>query len=337
VRFGSDYALQRSAVSLSVSNGLNFGFLTEAYVGTLYLSSTSLALTGGGPAFRLYVDGTQNSSLVPNVIGTGVLSGSGALVKNAGVLQPVTDSFTFNGSVPQTYTGGTVVNGGSLVLNFANLPSPTNMLAPGQALQLAGGTWSLIGKSNAASSQAFNGSAGFTLATGASSISLAPTGTGTMAVTLPNSWTRSIGATLNLTLPANTTLTSSPVASGFVGAHVITGGNWAKVVGGNIVPFAAADYVNNTFTSGGHVNVTSNTLPGSFSVQSLRFAGGTMALSGTGTVTSGGILFTGPVNPISDVSGGTLLGSANGELLLMNVGGGVRGCPIRVVLCKSLG
>src|SRR5262249_30896461 len=153
------------------------------------------------------------------------------------------------------------------------------------------------GKVNAASSQSFNG---FSLSGGQASITLTPSGSGTVNLTLPNTWARVPGATVDFTIPAGGAVSSAPVASRFGSAFATVNGNdWAAVSGGQLVPFAG--YVNNTFTAGNHVNVTGAQSSGSATVASIRMDdGSSLTLTGTMTVSSGGILLRG-----QSISGGT--------------------------------
>ncbi len=299
VQMENPTALEDSQVTVNVTNGLQFSTLTSATVGSVILSSNAnLALTNSTPAAVALTLGGGSIS------GTSVVSGSGSLNVAAGSSQ-----VGFSSSVAQTYSGGTTVSSGTLLLDFSNMSTPTNMLNPSQTLTLGAGQFQLNGMSNAASSQSF---AGFSLAGGQASVILTPNGTGTMNLTLPNTWTRSPGGTVDFTIPTGASVTSAPVASGFIGAYAtVNGGNdWASVSGGQIVPFSG--YTNNTFTPGTHVNITDAESPPAFTVASIRMDdGGSLALSGTNTVTTGGVLVR-----ANTISGGTLQGPASGELLL---------------------
>ena len=200
----------------------------------------------------------------------------------------------FSGSAAQTYSGGTTLSSGTLLLDFSNLASPTNMLNPSQTLMLGAGQLELNGKANATSSQSFTG---FSLAGGQSSVILQPNGSGTMALTLPNTWSRSPGATVDFTIPAGGSVSSTPVASGFVGAFsTVNGKDWASVSGGQIVAFTG--YTNNTFTPGTHVNVTGTQTASGVTVASIRMDdGSSLTLSGINTVTTGGILLRASRSP----------------------------------------
>jgi fibronectin-binding autotransporter adhesin len=300
-------ALAASNVTLNVTNGLQFSTLTAASVASVSLSSNAnLALINSDTPQAAVALTTGGGS----VSGTSVVSGPGSLnVANGG-------SMGFTGSAAQTYSGGTTVSSGSLLLDLSNMASPTNMLNPSQTLTLGAGQFQLNGKANAASSQAFTG---FGLAGGQAAVILQQSGTGTTTLTLPNTWGRVAGATVDFTIPAGTTVSSAPVASGFVGAFATVNGNdWASVSGGVLVPFSG--YVNNTFTAGTHVNVTGTQSSGTATVASIRMDdGSSLALSGTMTVSTGGVLLRG-----NTISGGTLVGPASGELIVNTgtVGGG---------------
>ena len=216
-------ALEASNVTLNVTNGLQFSSLTAATVGSLSLTSNAnLALTNSTPAAVALTLGAGSVS------GTSVVSGPGSLNVAAG-----SSSVGFSSSA-EDHSGGTTVSSGTLLLDFSNLAGPTNMLNPSQTLTLGAGQFQLNGKANAASSQSFTG---FGLAGGQSSVILQPSGTGTMTLTFPNTWSRSPGATVDFTVPTGGTVSSAPVASGFVGAFAtVNGEDWASVSGGQRSP-----------------------------------------------------------------------------------------------------
>jgi autotransporter-associated beta strand protein len=233
-------------------------------------------------------------------------------------------TWVLNGPVVNTYTGGTSVNTGTLVGDFANLATPTNLINSGSALTLGGGTLSLLGKNNVASSQSFTGNPTFSSQAG-SGISLTGVGTGTMDLTLTNAWTRNEGSTLNVTLGLNGTLSSSPgvanglvVGNGNIAFATVGGTDWAKVSAGTVTGFAPGDY-NTTFPASGATSTVNYSLTDNASVTTSESAntlkinttaGGQSLAITTGqtlTLNAGGLLFTG-ANDYS-ITGGTLAGS----------------------------
>jgi autotransporter-associated beta strand protein len=202
------------------------------------LNCTSYALQGGT------VTATLNNG-----------AGASALTKTgAGTL-------TFNGTTAQTFTGGLIINAGTVAENFANFTADpnSNLLDSANVLTLGGGTLSLTGKNNVASLQTF---ASTTMsANRGSKITLARTGSGTMTVDL-KAITRNTGSTLNFTnVPDTGTIiatTTTPNTNDILGPWATVGvgsGNsgaavfYATVNGSNqIVSYTGATALNTALT-----------------------------------------------------------------------------------------
>ena len=96
----------------------------------------------------------------------GATGGAVSLVK-AGI-----GTWSLNGTAVNTYTGGTIVKGGRLVADFANLDIPTDLINSGSALSFGGGTLVVKGKDGSASSQTFTGIPTFSIGGAGSGISV---------------------------------------------------------------------------------------------------------------------------------------------------------------------
>ena len=106
----------------------------------------------------------------------GIISGTGKVSKNnAGVV-----SFTN----ANTYSGGTLVNGGTLVLDFSGAAPPAGILNAAGALTLGGGTLSVKGNASGATAQTVGS---LTLTPGNSGIAVNPNGgtSSTLTITSP--------------------------------------------------------------------------------------------------------------------------------------------------------
>ena len=79
----------------------------------------------------------------------GTISGTGNVTQNG------SGTTTFGTATALGYTGQTQLDRGTLVLDFANLATPTDMINSASVLNLGGGTLSLLGKSAGATSQTF--------------------------------------------------------------------------------------------------------------------------------------------------------------------------------------
>ena len=286
-------------------------------------SATSLlsigAVTGvstGSNSTTLTLNGTNTgTNAVTGIIGDGSGGGKLALVKSG--------TGTWVLTAANTYTGTTTVNAGSLSLDFSAASTATNIInnvANSSALALGGGTLRLVGKASTTNSQQFNG---LTLNSGASAITLSANATSNPLLLTLGAITRNTGGTVNFTQPTGTIsatngiTTSTTNTNGILGGWATVGGtNWATNNGTNIV--ALASYTNDTWASGNNTNVTGSSAPASGSTtNSLRFNvnAGTLTLSGTNIITSGGILFTNAGTAL--ITGGTLEGASGKDLVVI--------------------
>lgn len=181
----------------------------------------------------------------------GVISGAGfglTLNKTTAVGNQVTPfntgTLTLNGSAVNTYTGPTIVNGGTLLLDFANLSTPVNLINSASTLQLgglAGGTLVVKGQAGAATTSQTLGNLTVSKSSGAN-IVLNPNGGAGTTLTLGNTWSRNGGAcSLNIDLSAGGTLASVPTSVaannvlGFATVKDATGVGFASLSSGDIV------------------------------------------------------------------------------------------------------
>lgn len=183
---------------------------------------------------------------------------------------------------------------------------------------LGGGTLNVTGKLSGTTSQTL---ASPTINPGASTV-IANSNGGTATNTALGPFSRNAGGTVNFTLPASGTISTSTTATnGLLGGWATVGGtDWATVSAGNI---AAATYTTGTWSSGTNTNVTSTvTITSGSTTNSLRFAAAgaqTLTLSGSNTLESGGILVTASVGGnTTSITGGTLQGASGQDLVVTN-------------------
>lgn len=100
-----------------LANGTNA--LTKSGAGLLKLSG-AYGLTGN----VAINEGTLQLDNSADVTLSSIVTGAGALTKTG------TGKLTLNGTAPSTYTGPTVINNSTLVLDYSNTATPTNMLSP---------------------------------------------------------------------------------------------------------------------------------------------------------------------------------------------------------------
>jgi len=198
--------------------------------GTLDLNGFDLitpSLSGSGGNVVLGVANlTVNEALDGSFSGS--ITGSGGLIK-AGK-----GGLTLQGT--QGYTGATSVNGGTLNLAFNDFGGPvTDIISSASTLNMAGGTLVVFGGAGEANAQTFNG---LNVLAGNNRIGAQPSSTGSVTVNL-GAINRTGGLIdFNLTTGSNFTTTNTSLG----GWATVNGTDYAKVVGGEILAFTAADY-----------------------------------------------------------------------------------------------
>ena len=267
--------LNVSGTALVSLNSLSFAY-TSASNGTLNLNGGTLRIFGesygvsstGGTGTFNFNGGTlqigasiSTPSQVSNVIQSG-----GAVIDTQNYTFTVTSPFTagigstggltkygggtlaLTSAAGSTYAGPTTLNGGTLLANFSNMTSPTNLLPSGSALNLnAGSTLNLEGQASAVTAQTLGN---LTLNSGGGTILFTPNSSTSTTLTLGTTWTANNNSTLLIDESATGTsvLASNPSAAlnlnGFIPwATVKTSAafGFASVSGGTtIVPFVPA-------------------------------------------------------------------------------------------------
>ena len=161
---------------------------------TTITNGSFIIQNSGSGVNTLTINGTGTFAPVSASADTGTTTiedGTGGIA-----LTIIGGTLTFR-STAQTYSHGTMLNGGSITLDFTganSIAAITNMLNPAGNITFAGGTLTGTGKASATNSQTFNN--GITLNPGASAISATGGTSGTMTFTL-NGITRNPGSTMN--------------------------------------------------------------------------------------------------------------------------------------------
>ncbi|WP_082306272.1 autotransporter-associated beta strand repeat-containing protein [Pseudomonas kilonensis] len=228
----------------------------------------------------------------------GNVTGSGGLVKTGASTQTLTGT--------NTYTGATTINGGTLRLDYGAATAPTsNIISSASTLNMGGGVLNAIGAAGEANTQTFNGLS----VTGGNNTIGATSGTGgSMALNL-GAITRTSGL-VNFNLPGSGNITTTNSTLG--GWATVNGTNYTKVVGGNILAFTTADYVNKDNASTWLNN------------EILSDAGGTASSPYSGTVSGskqiGGLQYTAAANSTVTVGAGNTLGVDGTIIVAPSVG-----------------
>lgn len=296
--------------------GTTFGVTLDQSGSGLLKFTSNLTATGAG---------SKTLTLQGSTAGTGEISG--IIADNSGVnktslTKQGTGTWTLSGASVNTYTGTTAVNRGTLALDYANLATPTDLINSGSVLNLGGGTLALKGKTGGVTtSQTF---ASTTINPGGSSITV-NSNSGTATNVVLGAITRNAGGTVDYTLPAAGSITTTTANANFAGGQqtildgATVGGNTWAVSGSGATPGAISGLAtyNSGFAAGTDVDVaTGASAPASMTVNSVRFNGAGAAdvtLGGAATVATGGILVTSNVgNNAVSISGSTLA-SGNGK------------------------
>lgn len=324
----------------TVFNGITF----NAGAGAFTLTGNSVSL--GGNVTNNSAN-TQTINLALALTGTRTfttaaggadLAVGGVISGASGVTKAGLGTLTLNGSSANIYTGATSVNGGTLLLDFANMSTPTDLVASTSTLTTGGGVLLVKGKASGSTSQTLgnvtqtgstynqitvnaNGGTGTTLALG----TLGHNGGGTTLIDIS-----STGAAVT---------TGSANTNGLLNASYLvkdsSGTGFATKSGSTVVRFddTAATTLSSASTTGTVNYSTRNSVytggtltlaSGAQSLNSLTIDttnnGGVIDLNtGVKTLTGTGVLFRG-ANDLTVTNG--QLGANGSEVIVHQLGSG---------------
>jgi autotransporter-associated beta strand protein len=276
-----------------------------------------------------------NNSLTNYVInnGSAVIGGSGSLTKSG------TATLTIRNQ--NSYGGPTIVNGGTLLLDFANSGTITSQILYSgvtNSLIMGGGTVSMSNLKSTGNSQAFSG---LTVAPGSSILSDQPRNSGSsIFLTLGPVSRTNAGGTIYIELPSsgpgNGGSITTPLVNGIIGGYCAGWVNrgapypdqWiTKNTSSQLLEYVhkaqeqgAAAF--NTVTNNVEIFPANATPSANRVVNSVHFdnnsSGLTLTLSGTNVLTSGGVLVSGITGSGTEsIVGGTLEGATNADLIVI--------------------
>lgn len=286
--------------------------------GSYTLSGGTITLAGTNAAITTQTGGSAT-------IGS-VIAGS------AGLFKLGQGTLTLNGSSSNTFnTAGANVFAGTLLLDFSNMSTPTDLINSSQPLNLASGTLSIKGKSSGTTSQTFNGNINTSASPSANGITLDNNGgSGTTLAFTGTGVNRTAGTTLNIDLSNGGTISTPSFTAGTQGYITVKDGSgtgFGAVTGGQLVratttalpataPNGSTDYkTSGSFTaSAGAKALSTLVLDGIASTGALDLNTGTMTINRKGLMLIG--------NNNYSVSNGTLASGSGNELMVHTMGSG---------------
>ena len=249
-------------------SGLIFGDTTATYNWTL--AGTNTLTLGASPVINVE---NQSATISTPLAGTAGLSkaGLGALTL---------------GGATNTFTGGTVVNAGSLALDFTATNSSVNNLIPAaNSLTFGGGALQITGNSNAASSQTF---ASTVLNAGAAVVSAAPISGANVPTVNLGGTTANAGGVVKFVGPATVGAGGGNVASNAIitttasGTGAFVGGNGAALYNANFATVGLYDLAATVGASSPYTVIGGSQISGFYTTASgaTSVAGGNVDVTG---------------------------------------------------------
>jgi len=323
--FTGGLTLNAGTLTLQNATALGGGAGTFAIAGgTLDSGTVNLVLTANNPQNwngNFAFTGTQNLNLGTGAVAMnasrqvtvntntltvgGVISGAGFGLTKAGA-----GTLTLNGSAVNTFNGGLTVNGGTNLLDFANLATPTDLINSSNTVTMGNGTLRIKGKSAGSTSQTLSN---VTQNAGAGQILVDPNGGAGTTLTLGSIAATNAGRSLLVGQAAagtvTITTTSSKDAQGIYGGRVVytsDGGttvDWATTASGGsayiLGAYGTAFGSYETMVAGSSTNTLNETtgtlaLTGNHRHNSLKITtGATLSGAYTLNLNSGGLLSVG--------------------------------------------
>ena len=326
----------------SITEGINSPLTLEgSYTFANNSATTTNVFQIGGTVTSAAASGTTTLTLTGTNTGTNSLTNvisNGTGTNKVALTKSGLGTWILNGASANTYTGTTTINGGTLVEDFANATSATNLISSSSALAFGSGSGALqiMQQKGVNTSQTF---AGTTFGSGATTISGINVGSGTLTIAL-QALTRNAGGTVNFILPTSGSITTSTGndATGILGTYATTGTGtslaYATVSVGNIAAYTgtSASSPSGITDTSGTVNYALSAgsptgLTGSFVANTVQYTGtsaGTIDV-GTGASTSNTLTLNGLMNAGSGgltiqesgsgATGGLLIGASK-ELVI---------------------
>lgn len=226
------------------------------------------------------------------------------------------------------YSGTTTVRKGTLLLDFSGSNTGATRLGTGTTL-LEGGTLLVLGTDVTGQTTTQSLSNGLSINAGASTLGVTSQAGNATTLNL-GTISRTAGATINFTLPAEGTVTTTTANANFAGGtqtilagYATVGGTTWAVSGSGASAGTVSGLLSYStgFIAGENVDAaTGTTTPGAMTINSLRFnnAGAyTVNTSGVITIATGGLLVTSGVGSNNVAINNNSLTSGNGQDLII--------------------
>ncbi|MCY2926370.1 MAG: autotransporter-associated beta strand repeat-containing protein [Planctomycetota bacterium] len=208
----------------AVPSTLSAGQAFASRSGTLSLTST-----------------VDNNGYDLTLTGRGDLAASGAISGAGGLIKTGTGTATFTAA--NSYTGGTTVKAGTLLLDFATAASVLNASS---ALTLGGGTLSVKGKNSGPTTQTLGN---LTIAAGGSALAVNANGGSSTTLTLGTIDATAVGGSLGITTSGTAIVkaATNKASTGIYGGRITYNNDWATTASGS-APYTLSAY-------GGYTNL----------------------------------------------------------------------------------
>lgn len=252
-------------------------------------------------------------------IGVGELALEGSLVQGIGDIHIKQGTITWSGPADLGVESSTLFVDAGAIAQYYNKGNDVKRIT------LSGGTLRRSGTAGSVAGNKIDVQGGLVLLAGASSIAH----TNSALTFQLNTLNRSLGATVNFDNSVGLATTDTLNTNGIIGGYATVGGNtWAVSAdsGNDVAVTGLSSYSTNNFAAAANnVDVSGTQGPTPFTVNSLRFntaGAAVLTLTGTNAISSGGLLVTSTVgNNLTRITGGSLQGAANGDLVIIQNNG----------------
>ena len=283
------------------------------------LSLSGLAISPSATSRTATINGSANVTITGPVTNGGSATASGLTYSGIGTL-------TLNSATPNTYAGTTTLasSAGTVVLDFANMATPTNLVVNTSPLTMTGGRLVVKGKSTgAAQTQQTLGNLTLSANSG-DAITVDSNGNANGAKLTLGTFTRNNGSTLNIDLSAGNTSLATTIAAGTLGYATVkdaTGIGFAQATGTGIVRLTGQTALannSNAATTDFITGPTGTSTTGSpYLTMAGSFSANTLSIDTSGA-TGDNVLDLGGATDVMTLTANGLLMTGSGNMTIQN-------------------